>query len=158
MNKIYPSKIGLFKSYIVVAILLLVIIFLTFSSRFAWVYSSEEDVSSYVIQDVVVLIVCLALDIVFWFILVIRNFYEVLNDGIVHHTLARETTYNFGRVLYINEEYTNKHKVLLFYNEQGKEIFLILDKDFELLNLFQKKCYNLISKEEYKIRFPSSKV
>lgn len=158
MKKIFPSKIGLFKSYIVVAIIILVVLYLAFSSRLAWTYSSEDDVSGYIIQDVAIIIVAVVLDVVLWFVLVAKNYYEVINDGIVHHQIGRETTYNYDNVLYINEDYTVKHKTLLFYNKEGKELFLVLDKNFELFDLFRENCEKLISKDEFRIRFPRVKL
>ncbi len=157
MKKLYPSKLTFFKTFIWIALIVLILVFLAFSSRFAWAYT-EGDVSGYIIQDVAVFFVGVAVDVALWFILIAKNFYEVINDGVVHHRLGRETTFNFENVLYIDEEYSIKHKSLLIYNKEGKELFLTLDKEMELLELFKSGCKNLISKEELKEKFPYLKL
>ena len=46
-------------------------------------------------------------------------------------------------IIHDNEKYTLKHKTLLFYNNKGKALYLVLDKNMELLDIFKKNCHNL---------------
>ena len=158
MKKLYPSKIALFKSYIWIALMIIILLYGIFSSRFAWAYSEEESITGYIIQDVITLVVSIAIDFVLWFLLISKNYYEIIKCGIVHHKLGQETSYDFDHVIYINDEYTIKHKTLLFYNERGKELFLTLDKEGKLYEIFKKECKKLISKEEFHEKFPKIKL
>ena len=157
MHKLYPSKKVLLKTYLIVAIFVVVVIFLIFSSRFAWTYSSENT-TTYIIQDIVVFLIGIVISVIGWFLLTSKNYYEVTNSAIIHHKLNSTFTYDFNNVLYIDENYTKKHKTLLFYNNKGKDLFLTLDKDMELLKIFNKECKNLISREEFHKKFPKVKL
>ena len=157
MNKLYPSKKVLLKTYLIVAIFVVVVIFLIFSSRFAWTYSSENT-TTYIIQDAVVFLIGIVISVIGWFLLTSKNYYEVTNSAIIHLKLNSTFTYDFINVLYIDENYTKKHKTLLFYNNKGKDLFLTLDKDMELLKIFNKECKNLISREEFHKKFPKVKL
>lgn len=153
---IKPSTKVLLKNYILVAIFVTVLIYLIFSTRCAWIY--EEDFIPPLIQDIAILLVGIIISIIGCWLLLKNNYYEIINSSLVHHKLKAQTIYDFDHVLHIDKEYTLKHKTLLFYNEQGKSLFLVLDKDLELLNIFENRCKKLLSKEEFQKKFPKVKL
>ena len=70
------------------------------------------------------------------------NSYEIHKSHIVHLKGQARLTYNFSSILYIDIPYTNKHKTLLFYTDQGDARYLVLDPKNILLTktLNEQKC------------------
>ena len=153
-KKLYPNRSRLIKTFILYAIVLLVLIYGIFSSRFAWAYKNDGNESSYIIQDVIVIIIYMILAIVSLFILFKENYYVILNDGFVHHRWVKDLKIRFNEILYIDEEYTKKNKTILFYTDKGSSFFMILDDEDKLYNLIKEKSKNLMSKEQYHKKFP----
>lgn len=71
---------------------------------------------------------------------------------------GKEEVFEFANVLYIDEPYTIKHKALTFYTNKGNLKFISLDRDNKILDVFKSHCKNLISREEFQIRFPTIKL
>lgn len=67
---------------------------------------------------------------------------------LIHKRFVNEVTYSFDNVIYIDEGYSIKHNTLLFYNKEGKSLFLVMDKKGELLKIFKQNCHNLKSHDE----------
>jgi len=86
------------------------------------------------------------------------NSYEIHKNHLVHLKGKTRLNYNYASILYIDEQYTKKHKTLLFYTDRGDSRFLVLDKDELLLSKTLERCKNLISKEEYQTKFPRVKL
>lgn len=153
-NRIYPSKKSLCKTIIIFSIVILVLLYATFSSRFAWAYDKESDISGYIIQDVIVLLVWIALTAIATYILYTKNYYILTKTDITHYKLNQVVTYSFNNILYIDEEYTKKHNTILFYMNTGKSVFLVLDNNGEILKAITKGARNTISRQEFHVKFP----
>lgn len=153
---IKPSTKVLLKNYILVSIFIVVLIYAIFSSRGAWIF--EEDFVPYLILDIAMILLGAVISIIGCWLLLKNNYYEVINSSVIHHKLKAQTIYDFDHVLYIDKDYTLKHKTLLFYNERGKSLFLVLDKDLELLEIFENRCKKLLTKEEFQKKFPKVKL
>ena len=97
-KKLYPNRSRLIKTFILYAIVLLVLIYGIFSSRFAWAYKNDGNESSYIIQDVIVIIIFIILAIVSLFILFKENYYVILNDGFVHHRWVKDLKIRFNEI------------------------------------------------------------
>ena len=110
---------------------------------------------SCIVQDVACIVVWIVLCVISYFILTKQNYYVILKEGIIHHKWTKEVRYEFKDILYIDEEYTEKHSTLLFYTSKGHAIYLVLDKDEKILKAVLNKSRNLISKQEYHNRFPN---
>lgn len=160
MKKLYPSKKELLKTYGLIIAIIVIILFFILGSKFQWAF--KDDKMQYIIWDIITLVSLLAIAIILllivWFWIPKKNYYEIRNNAVIHYNFNKEITYDFSNILYIDKEYTLKHKTLLFYNNKGKGLFLILDKDFELYEIMKQKCKNLLSKEEFMARFPSVKL
>lgn len=87
-----------------------------------------------------------------------HNYYEISKTRIIHYRGRKRLVYDFNSILYIDVEWSKKHKRMLFYTALGDERYLTLDKDGVLLTKTLDKCKNLITREEYKERFPKSKI
>ena len=154
-ERIYPQKSKILKIFALYALVLLLLIYGIFSSRFGWAYQGEEMLVSCIVQDVACIVVWIVLCVISYFILTKQNYYVILKEGIIHHKWTKEVRYEFKEILYIDEEYTEKHSTLLFYTSKGHAIYLVLDKDEKILKAIQNKSHNLISKQEYHNRFPN---
>lgn len=109
-------------------------------------------------KDYVIFVLWLISTIVFliWFIKSFKIEYD--SKGIYVTKMNKVKTITFSSILYFDEEYTIKHKVLTLYNDKGKAVFVNLDKEKELINVIKTKCKHLISKEQYKMQFPNANI
>ena len=71
---------------------------------------------------------------------------------------TKELVYEFNDILYIDEEYTKKHKTLLFYTNKGDSRFLILDKENIIYTTLLNKCKNLLTRDQFHTKFPNVKL
>ena len=68
-----------------------------------------------------------------------------------------EKEYYWKDILYIDEEWSRKHKMLLFYMADGKDRYLAFDKE-GLIFEYALNYSRLISQEEFLARFPKAKL
>ena len=87
-----------------------------------------------------------------------HNYYEIDKNRIVHYKGRKRLVYDFNSILYIDEEWSKKHKTLLFYTNLGDARYLPFDKKGLIYEKTLPRCKNLISKEEYQKRFPKTKM
>ncbi len=144
---IKPKASSVLKVYIPVMLILLIAVYGLLSSRFKWAYA-EGNKTSYILQDVAVVLGWAILFVIFLILMLKKNYYEISKKELVHKRFVNEVSYSFDNVIYIDEEYSLKHNTLLFYNKEGKALFLVMDKKGELLKIFKQNCHNLRNKEE----------
>lgn len=144
---IKPKASSILKVYIPVMLILLIAIYGLLSSRFKWAYA-EGDKTSYILQDLLVVLGWSVLFVVFLILMLKKNYYEITKKELIHKRFVNEVTYSFDNVIYIDEGYSIKHNTLLFYNKEGKSLFLVMDKKGELLKIFKQNCHNLKSHDE----------
>lgn len=157
-QRIFPKKSKILKLFSIYCLVLLLLIYAIFSSRFGWAYLPEDQVTSCIIQDVITIVAWAVICGISYYIMTKQNYYVILKDGIVHHKWTKEIKFDFKDVLYIDEEYTEKHSILLFYDNRGASFFLVLDREEKILNAMKKNATNLMDKESFKRRFPSVKM
>lgn len=91
-------------------------------------------------------------------IISIKNTYYILNDSrVIHVRLGKEVSYEWSHIVYINEEWSQKHKTLDFFLESGKECFLAFDKDGKLYEHALRNC-RLLEQEEFLRRYTKNKL
>ena len=91
-------------------------------------------------------------------ILSITSFsYKISDSEIVQIKLGKEFEYHWKNIIYINEEYSKKHKTLCFYTYDGREHFLMFDKNGKIFEEATKRV-NQISRQELLSRFPNIKL
>ena len=92
------------------------------------------------------------------FILSVKNTYYILNNSrVIHVRLGKEVSYEWSHIVYINQEWSEKHKTLDFFLENGKECYLSFDKD-GLLYEYALRNSNLLEQEEFAIRYTKNKL
>ena len=72
--------------------------------------------------------------------------------------MTKEYYFEYNDIIYIDEEWSRKNNILVFVTNRGHAIYLILDKKQVLLDEMLKRCPNLTTKEETKMRFPDVKI
>ena len=94
----------------------------------------------------------------FFCVLTIRSTYYVIDkQKLVHTKMGVEKEYYWKDILYIDEEWSKKHKMLLFYMADDKERFLAFDKE-GLIFEYALNYSRLMSEEEFLARFPKAKL
>jgi len=86
-----------------------------------------------------------------------KTYYLVDRNKVVHNKMGKIVDYSWANVIYINEDYSVKHKMLLFYDVHGNEHMLAFDKE-GIIYQYAIKYSHLISKEDFQRRFPTKKL
>lgn len=157
-NRIYPSRKATIKVSTIFSILLLIVLYAAFSSRFARARNKEGNIQSFITQDLIVLSIWVVLSAIAFYIMLKKNYYVLTNSAIVHHKLSQEVSYSFNNMLYLDEHYSDRHDTILFYLNNGKSVFLTPDKDGLLRKAISKNAKNLISRAEFHRKFPNIKL
>ena len=154
-ERIFPKKSKLLKLFSIYCIVLLILIYGIFSSRFGWIYLEESQKGGAILQDVIALLIWAIISAFSLYIFLKENYYVILKEELVHHKFTKETKYRFSEILYVDEIYTKKHGTLLFYDKNAHRVYLVLDKESKVLDAINKKAKNLISRDEFHKRFPT---
>lgn len=95
--------------------------------------------------------------IVYTFIGVKTNYYIIEKNGILHHRFNKEFIHNYSDIVYIDEEYTLKHKTLRFVTKTGQIYYLLFDRDGKIYQLVKKHA-SLLNEDEFKSRYSHIKL
>jgi len=142
-----PRAITILKYYIPIMILLLIVCYFAFSDFMKYFSFDESKISEYLARDLLIVGIWLIFFIVFLLLLLKRNYYEFNKQELIHHRFTNDVSYLFDNIIYIDKEYSLKHKTLFFITKDNKKFYLAMDKDNKLLEVFLKNCKNL--KENY---------
>ncbi len=93
----------------------------------------------------------------FCYLTIHSTYYEIDKHKLVHTKLGQVKEYYWKDVIYINEKWSIKHKMMLFYMADGKERYLAFDKE-GLIYEYALKYGHLISEEEFLARFPKARL
>ena len=88
----------------------------------------------------------------------VRNFYVIESKYLVQVRAFKEAYYHYNDVVYIDKEQSEKKRTLVFYTNKGHVRYLAFDRNGEIYQAMLKKCNNLLSKEEFKKRYPNVKM
>ncbi|MDY2728266.1 MAG: hypothetical protein SOV26_04660 [Candidatus Onthovivens sp.] len=154
-KRLYPAKGPLLKTYSIISLILLLIAYLAFGSRFMYANKTHDELMSMLGGDFLILCIRIILNIIAVFVLLKRNYYEISKNAITHIKLGVSTTYNFSDIIYIDESYSKKEKTILFYLKDGKEIYLINDKEKIISATLKENCKNLLSRSQFITKYKS---
>lgn len=99
-----------------------------------------------------------ALSVIFCIVSITQTFYIVDRSSITHNKMGHEYRYNFNDMVYIDEEWSKKHKMLLFYLKDGKSKFLAFDKEGIIYDYALKYSVHRLTKEEFQRAYPNVKL
>ncbi|MCQ2795292.1 MAG: hypothetical protein MJ214_03710 [Bacilli bacterium] len=88
------------------------------------------------------------------FIYRLKVYYIVDSKKIVRKG-TKEREYFFNDIIYLDEEYTNKHSDMLIYLNVGKWVNLTMDRKKELLKIIKENC-RLMKKETFIAKHPDA--
>lgn len=83
--------------------------------------------------------------------------YEVTSLKLVHNKMGKTNEYFWSDILYIDEEFSERKKMMCFYTKDGRDHYLAFDKKGIIYETALNKAH-LISKEEFQRRFPNKKI
>ena len=101
--------------------------------------------------------ILLVATIIFCVISLTKTYYEIKGAVFTHSKMGKVVEYSFSNIIYIDQEFSEKKKMMRFFTREGQEHLLIFDKNGVLYQTALKKC-SLISKEEFLRRFPNKKM
>ena len=87
-----------------------------------------------------------------------RNFYVVESKYLVVVKAFKETIYNYADVVYIDNEQSEKKRVLVFCTRFGHSRYLPFDKEGKIYATFLKKCHNLLEEDQFRAKYPNVKL
>lgn len=144
-------RVSTLRISIIFAVLFLVmdlIFYLSFQRLVFW----PLDTSFYIYTPILLIVS------VFFCILTIKSTYYIIDTKkLIHSKMGVEKEYYWKDILYIDEEWSRKHKMLLFYMADGKDRYLAFDKE-GLIFEYALNYARLISQEEFLARFPKAKL
>lgn len=76
------------------------------------------------------------------------NYYEITKKYVIIHKFGREVVYYYADIIFIDKEYSEKKKTLLFVTRFNHVRYIVFDKNAVLYSAMLEHCKNLISKEE----------
>ena len=99
----------------------------------------------------------LAVSVIFCVVSITQTYYELDKEKLIHHKMGKTYTYKFKEILYVDEEWSTKHKMVWFYDNAGKDHYLAFDKDGEIYKAIIERS-PLMEWGEYKAKFPNAKM
>ena len=99
----------------------------------------------------------IAASIIFGAISMTKSYYQIKGAIFIHSKMGKIVEYTFNNIIYIDEEFSEKKKMMRFFTKEGKEHILVFDKNGVLYKTALEKC-PLISEEEFCRRFPNIKM
>lgn len=94
---------------------------------------------------------------IFCYMAITSTYYKVDKHKLTHSKMGQIKEYYWKDILYIDEEWSKKHKMLLFYMADGKDRYLAFDKKGIIFE-YALNYSRLLSKEEFLARFPKAKL
>lgn len=101
--------------------------------------------------------VLLVISLVFGYLSIAKTYYEVDKNCITHHKMNKEFEYSFKNIVYIDEEWSRKHKQLRFFDKLGNEHYLVFDKEGIIFE-YAMKYSTPMTREEFRRRYPKAKL
>lgn len=95
--------------------------------------------------------------VIFCIISITNTYYTIDGATFSHSKMGKVIDYTFNNIIYIDEEFSERKKMMRFFTRDGQEHLLIFDKNAVLYKTALAKC-PLISKEDFMRRFPKVKM
>jgi len=98
-----------------------------------------------------------AATVIFCIISLTQTYYTIDGAVFTHYKMGKVIDYTFNNIVFIDEEFSERKKMMRFFTRDGREHLLIFDKNRVLYETALKKC-PLISKEEFLRRYSNVKM
>lgn len=140
-------RVGAKRIVITYAVLGVIVLFALYS-MIGWIWPPTD-------VHYLVMVVWFLSTLLFFILSLTQTYYVMEGRNLIHHQLNKEFVYDCKDILYVDEEYSKKHKILTFYLESGAARYLPYDKNGAIFDFVMEKSINRISREEFHARFPS---
>ena len=94
---------------------------------------------------------------IFCYISLTQTYYEIDGAVFTHSKMGKVVDYTFNNIIYIDEEFSERKKIMRFFTRDGREHILIFDREAVLYKTALEKC-PLISREDFIRRYPNIKM
>lgn len=149
--KVRPSFVRLLPALLTVIFLGAALIFgLTFN---LFVFTFPYDWRQYTIIGIWV-----GLSITLIVLTITTGYYEVQKKYVVVHKGFKKLIYYYSDVVYIDEEQSERKKMIHFFTKQGHVRYLTFDREGILYKTMIANCKNRIDKEEFQTKYPKVKI
>ena len=152
-KKIRPSHKFTYLTFFILFIALTFLFWAMFGTK-PWYMEYESYVKDRLWIELTYIAVAFLVCAVGAFIYRLKVYYIVDNKKIVRFG-TKEREYFFNDIIYLDEEYTNKHNDMLIYLNTGKWVNLTMDRERELLDIVKEKC-DLMDKEAFALKHPEA--
>lgn len=89
-----------------------------------------------------------------FFILTLKSSYYILEKkSVIVRRFRKDLRYNFYDIIYIDQEKSEKKRMIYFFTRQGHTRYLTFDKEGLLYKVMLEKC-PLMSKEDFEAKYP----
>ncbi|MEA5061169.1 MAG: hypothetical protein VB015_01980 [Erysipelotrichaceae bacterium] len=109
-------------------------------------------------QQWTVIAVFLASTVFFYVFTILQNYYILERKYILVHRFKKEMYYYFSEIVYIDEAYSKKHKMVLFVTNRGDVRYLTFDREGKVYDAMLERCQNLLDFDTLKARYPNIKL
>lgn len=144
--RIFPNMKKTLIMFSVISLIILVLFYFYIDGSFTWPLPTK---------DYILFGGWLIITLVYLFITIRFGYYTLEKKALLQRRLTKEYMYEYNHIIYIDEEWSRKNKILLFVTDRGNTIYLIMDKKQVLLDEMLVRCKNLIDKETLLIKFPN---
>ena len=86
--------------------------------------------------------------VVFYIISIKFNFYIIESKCIIVQRYKKTMYYYYNDIVYIDEEYSKKHKMVLFVTNKKDVRYMVFDRKQEIYKTLLNKCHNLLTYEQ----------
>ena len=94
---------------------------------------------------------------IFCYISMTQTYYTIEGATFTHSKMGKVIEYTFSNIIFIDEEFSERKKIMRFFTRDGREHVLIFDKNAILYKTALNKC-PLISREDFIRRYPNVKM
>ena len=138
------------KTFVIMDLIFAVLIFLSFINIFLFTKFGP--------LHVIAILIFVLVSGLMLFLSLKRNFYVIENKYLVVVRSFKNMYYYYNDVVYIDKAQSEKKRLLCFYTNKGHVRYLPFDRNGEIYKAMCKKCHNLLSEEEFKVRYPNVKL
>ena len=150
MEKLRPSAFKL-AIYAVVAFLIIgTIVFISFFSLFV-TFPWEPIVYFFIIAIPSLVLLFFFLSLKYYYYVIEKKFFVV-------RKFNKEYYYNYDDIIYIDTHRKSPKKAIAFYTNKNDVRYLTTDKNDVLYKTLLNKCKNLLTDDEFRIRYPNVKI
>lgn len=99
-------------------------------------------------RQYIIIFLWLISSVVFYIISILYNFYIIESKCIIVHRFKKVLYYYFNDIIYIDKQYSEKHKMILFVTNKKDVRYLVFDSKKLVYQTMLEKCHNLLTYEQ----------